>query len=101
MERRINPNLEAENSISDSGYCSDYQDTLASEVLAYETEERKFLKHSFQFVQQLATKFGRGQTIINTAMVFILKMTRVHHHSKLNRFLLSAGSFLLATKTCD
>ena len=63
--------------------------------------KREFLKLCYKFLLDAARKFGRGQFVVNSAMVFILKYIRVHPHNDAHRFLLCVGSFLLAAKTRD
>jgi len=62
---------------------------------------RLFFREAQEFLQQLAQKFKRGQSVVNTAMVFVQKCALIVPFEELNRFLLSASAFLLAAKTAD
>lgn len=53
------------------------------------------------FLSKLSESLRRGQYIINTAMVFVLKVSRTCDFLEKNKFILSAAAFNLAAKTKD
>jgi hypothetical protein len=53
------------------------------------------------FLKLLAKKLKRGQTIVNTSMVYFLKYTRIYSFSTINKFLVASACFLLAAKCLD
>ena len=67
----------------------------------YEQEQTKFFKACYDFLLKLSQLLGRGQFIVNTAMVFVLKVSRTCDFEVLNRYILSAAAFHLAAKTKD
>lgn len=67
----------------------------------YQQEQTQFFKACYDFLLKLSQLLHRGQFIVNTAMVFVLKVSRTCDFKDLNKFILSAASFHLAAKTKD
>lgn len=64
-------------------------------------EDRECLKEVFDYLKVIAKKLNRGQTIINTSMVFFLKYTRIYSFTSINKFLVASACFLLGAKCRD
>ena len=64
-------------------------------------EDRECLKEAYNFLKQIAKHLMRGQAIVNTAMVYFLKYTRIHSVSQINKYLVASACFLLAAKWKD
>lgn len=64
-------------------------------------EELTCLKETYAFLKELAEKLKRSQATINTAMVYVLKYTRIYSFEYINKYLVAASSFLLAAKYQD
>lgn len=61
-------------------------------------QELRFLKGAFDFLKLLARKLKFSQTIINSAMFYLLKYTRVYPYTSMNKYLVAASCLLLAAK---
>lgn len=74
----------------------------SEELLALKRqEEKQGLKDTFNFLKLLAKKLKRTQATLHTAMVYLLKYTRIYSFSNINKFLVGSACFLLAAKSCD
>jgi len=63
--------------------------------------DREFIKSCYKVLLVLAHNFKRGQFIVNSSMVFILKYIRIYNHNEINKYLLCVSSFVLAAKSRD
>eukprot|EP00343_Euplotes_focardii_P007923 CAMPEP_0205819724 /NCGR_PEP_ID=MMETSP0206-20130828/2181_1 /ASSEMBLY_ACC=CAM_ASM_000279 /TAXON_ID=36767 /ORGANISM="Euplotes focardii, Strain TN1" /LENGTH=282 /DNA_ID=CAMNT_0053113625 /DNA_START=114 /DNA_END=962 /DNA_ORIENTATION=+ len=64
-------------------------------------EERKFLKETNDFLKYLAKKLRISQKFVNTAMIYVMKYTRINPYHSVNKFLVGAASLLLASKALN
>lgn len=60
--------------------------------------EQKVIKGANDFLKLLAKKMHFGQAIINTAMFYFLKYTRIYPYPSINKYLVAAACLLLAAK---
>ena len=75
-----------------------------SEEAAMEEErkiERKFLKQTNDFLKVLAKKLRVSQKFVNTAMIYVMRYTRVISHKSVNKFKVGAAWLLLASKALN
>lgn len=70
----------------------------SEEFERWEDEERECFKETFEFLKAMAQKLKRGQSIINTSMVFFLKYTRIYPCTSINKFLVASACLLLGAK---
>jgi len=65
------------------------------------TEERKFLKETSDFLKVLAKKLRVSQKFVNTAMIYVIRYTRIFPYHSVNKFLVGAACLLLASKALN
>lgn len=54
-------------------------------------KELGFIGESYTFLRLLSKKLRYGQAVINTAMFYLLRYTRIYPYTSINKYLVSAS----------
>lgn len=75
------------------------QELNSEELLEQKQQEEKVeLRQAYEFLKLLAKKLKRSVNIVNSAMVYFLKYTRIYSFTNINKYLVASSCFLLAAK---